>query len=295
MVMNNAAALASARFTRGDFDAMVLRHMPQVRILARRIAAKLPHHVELADLISAGVLGLIDAIRRYDPTREASLATFAQLRIRGAILDSLRADDWGSRALRRMARRIEAARQALGAALGRAPGETELAADLGLTLADLQEQLTRIHGLQLANFVAPEEDDERGEALDQVPSTEPTPLQRLLGDEQNQSMRSAIEALPPRERHVITGYYLEELTMREIGRRLRVSESRVCQLHAGALARLKRSLSRCASACGRYSSVFPCARSRATQGRSAAVGSLPDVPSRLERRTHPATTAPGLQ
>lgn len=293
--MNNSQALVAAPFSGSDFEAMVLRHLPQVGILARRIAAKLPHHVELDDLISAGVLGLIDAIRRYDQARDASLATFAQFRIRGAILDSLRADDWGSRALRQMARRIAAARQTLMPSLGRAPSEAELAAHLGLALPDYHEQVTRIHGLQLANFVPQDEEDDRGRSVDQVPSEDPTPLQRLLAHEQEHSVRVAMEGLPLRERQVVVGYYVEELTMREIGNRLGVTESRVCQLHARALARLKRSLSRSASACGQYSSALPCPRSRVAQGRSATAGSLPDVPIRLERGTHPAVSAPALQ
>lgn len=292
--MNNPATSTFSPFSREDLEAMVLRHLPQVRIVARRIAARLPRHVAMEDLISAGVMGFIEAVKRYDPARDASLATFTQFRIRGAILDSLRSGDWGSRTLRQMARRVDAARHALTALLGHAPAEPEMADRLGLSLAEYQEQLTRIHGLQLANFVCPEDEDDRGLALDQIASADPTPLQRLLGNEERHSMRAAIAGLPQRERQVIEGYYLEELTMREIGRRLRVTESRVCQLHAAALARLKRSLSRCASASGQYSSGFPCARSRSGQGRSAAAGSPAGAPDHPGRRTHPAASAPGL-
>lgn len=290
--MNNRQAVAVTRVSREDFEAMVLRHLPQVRIVARRIASRLPHQVEMGDLISAGVLGLIDAITRYDSTRDASLATFAQFRIRGAILDSLRAADWGSRGLRRMARRIDSAHQELTASLKRRPSEPELAAHLGLPLAIYQEQVTRINGLQLAQFVTPEGGEEPGDALDQVPSSEPSPLERVLLTEQKEWLMAAIEELPRQERRVIALYYMEELTMRAIGGILQVSESRVCQLHTRALARLKGTVRRCAAAYGRCSWGLPCPRSRARSSRSGAGGSQPGAPIHPERHTHPAAAGP---
>ena len=227
-------------------QAYVLRYLPQVRVIAHKVHARLPQHVELADLIGAGVIGLIDAIRKFDPARNASLATYAQFRIRGAILDSLRSQDWGTRRLRRIARRIDHARDALTLSLGRVPLETELAAGLSMTVADFREHLTQLRSLQIVNFSGPEDNDVPAVSIDDIPAHGPSPLQSLLAREKSRQVALAVNALPPREERVIVGYYSEERSMKEIGEEMGVSESRVCQIHAAALRRLKNKLSRTA-------------------------------------------------
>jgi RNA polymerase sigma factor FliA len=227
-----------------DQDALVLRHLPQVQIVARRLAATLPEHVALTDLIGAGVLGLIDALSKFDPARDASLSTYAQFRIRGAILDSLRSQDWAPRRVRLFSRRVADARTALSASLQRVPTESEIASHLDTSLEDYQSHLTECRLLDVQSFVDPAEEGSPGPSLENVPSLAPDPLQKLLGQEEASRLSGAVEALPPNERQVIALYYLEELTMREVGLVMGIGESRVCQIHRAALDRLKRSWDR---------------------------------------------------
>jgi RNA polymerase sigma factor FliA len=228
-------------YAQDDFDACVLRHLPQVRAIARKIHLHLPYQVELADLVSAGIVGLLDAIRRFDPGREASLSTFAIFRIRGAILDSLRMGDWAPRRLRQGARRIDAAREAASRALGRAPAEEEVAAALEMSLGDYQDLLREVCSLQVAAFNAPD-DDRLSISLEDVPSLDPGALCQMLSRERDQRLLRAVRSLPTREREVIVSYYVDGRSLKATGQRLGVSESRVCQIHAAALQRLRRIL-----------------------------------------------------
>lgn len=224
-----------------ESEALILLHLPQVRVIARNIHARLPRQVELADLVSAGVLGLVDAIRRYDASHHTALATYAQFRIRGAILDSLRTQDWGPRSLRRQARRFAEAADGLTAILGRAPSQAECAAHLDLDLSAYQQQLTAVYSLHIAAFDA-DDREEGGRSVDDVACSRPGPLQAAVGSERRAQIASALACLPPRQRQVVVLYYFEELTMNEVGQRLGVGESRVSQLHAQALAGLQRRL-----------------------------------------------------
>ncbi|HUR36555.1 MAG TPA: FliA/WhiG family RNA polymerase sigma factor [Terriglobales bacterium] len=233
-----ASALAS---TIEERDALVLRHLHQVRLMARQMSGRLPAHVELADLVSAGVMGLLHAVDRFDPRRDASLATYAHYRIRGAILDSLRTQDWAPRRLRRFAREMEAARQSLALALGRPPNDLETTQRLNLSLPTFHEQRRLIHTLALATY-----DDSQSERdaadLDSLPAKEPSPLQGLHAAERQLVLSRAIHALPPRERQVIRLYYLEEMTMKQTGAAMGVTESRICQMHSSAMARLRKAM-----------------------------------------------------
>lgn len=228
--------------SRDQYEACVLLHLPLVRSIARKLHQRLPQNVELSDLISAGTLGLLDAIRKYNPRQEASLATYAAIRIRGAILDSLRTDDWGPRRLRQMARRMDSARHVLAITLGRNPSDPELAAAMEMSLEEYQDQLAQVCSLRIAAFTDPREEDAPGASIDDLPSADPGALQSLLATEGYRRLVHAVRALPPRERRVVVAYYKGELSMREIGVRMEVSESRICQIHAAALARLKRKL-----------------------------------------------------
>lgn len=230
-------------------EALILRHLPQVQQVARSIAARLPGNVVLADLVGAGLLGLINAVSKFDPARDASLATYAQFRIRGAILDSLRSQDWAPRRLRLMGRRVSDARHELASTLFRLPTEPEMATHLGVTLSDYQAHRTESARLHIQSFVErnPDTGAEEGSSapvLDEVPSPAPDALDVLLGKEETIRLAAAVEALSPAQQQVIALYYLEELTMREVGLAMGIGESRVCQIHAAALDCLKKTWDR---------------------------------------------------
>lgn len=226
---------------RDAWEAEVLRHLPQVRSIAHHIRSRLPQHVELADLIGTGTLGLIDAIRKFDPARDAAFATYAQIRIRGAILDWLRSTDGGSRRLRSLARRIDVARDHLSGILGRLPLPAELAQHLEISERDMENSLAEVRALQPATSAA-DQDESHASLIDGIPALDPDPLEELLHSERIRRLLYSVEALPAKERELLRLYYGEELTMKEIGARFGVSESRISQLHAGALYAVKRQL-----------------------------------------------------
>jgi RNA polymerase sigma factor for flagellar operon FliA len=223
-----------------DRDRLLLEHLPTVRYLARRIHERLPQHVELEDLISAGVVGLIDAFSKFDHTKKVQFKSYAQFRIRGAILDSLRTLDWSPRELRRKGRAVEEAIRATTQRLGRAPAEHEIAAEMELTLAEFQQLLGDLKGLEIGSLHMERTEDSGDQELAYVPgSPEEDPLFRCLKGELKQRLADAIDDLPERERLVLTLYYYEELTMKEIGLTLGVVESRVSQIHSAAVLRLR--------------------------------------------------------
>ncbi|MBT2326660.1 RNA polymerase sigma factor FliA [Variovorax paradoxus] len=227
---------------------LLKQHQPMVRRIALQMIAKLPASVELDDLIQAGMIGLLDASTRYEDNRGAQFETFASQRIRGAMLDELRANDWGSRGLRQSARKVEAAIQALEHRLGRAPAEGEIAKELKMSLEAYQAQLQEIQGCQLLYV----EDFTQGESdspfLDQnargarSERASDDPLEQLLESGFRHQLVDAIGALPERDQLLLNLYYEEELNLREIGAILEVSQSRVCQLHSQAITRLRAAL-----------------------------------------------------
>ncbi len=218
-------------------------HLPMVRFLALRIRERLPQQVEMEDLISAGIVGLMDAMQKFDPKKKVQFRTYAQFRVRGAMLDSLRALDWGPRDLRRKARAVEEAIRSLSAMLGKAPTESEVAKELGLDLHAYQQLLGELSGLELGSLNETPSDDAGVEALALLPAgPEDDPFLQCQSSEMRRLLGEAIAALPERERMVLTLYYYEELTMREVGAALGVVESRVSQLHSSAMARLRAAL-----------------------------------------------------
>ncbi len=234
---NLPAALGSER------ENVLLEHLPIVRYLARRIHERLPQHVDLEDLVSAGVLGLMDALNKFDPAQKVQFRSYAQFRIRGAILDSLRSLDWGPRELRRKGRAIEEAIRVLTARLKRPPYEEEIAAELALDLEAYHQLLGELKGLEIGTLHAERNEDSGEEELIYVQCRpEEDPLFLYLRGELEERLTSAIVGLPERERLVMTLYYFEEMTMREIGLALRVVESRVSQMHASAVVRLRTAL-----------------------------------------------------
>ncbi len=231
---------ASAEIAAPDRDRLLLEHLPTVRYLARRIHERLPQHVELDDLISAGVVGLIDAFSKFDHTKKVQFKSYAQFRIRGAILDSLRTLDWSPRELRRKGRAVEEAIRASTQRLGRAPTEPEIAKEMELSLNDFQQLLGDLKGLEIGSLHMERTEDSGDQELAYVPgSPEEDPLFRCLKGELKQRLTDAIDELPERERLVLTLYYYEELTMKEIGVTLGVVESRVSQIHSAAVLRLR--------------------------------------------------------
>ena len=224
-------------------ERFVLEHLPTVRFVAKRIHERLPQHVEFEDLISAGTLGLIDAIAKFDGSKQVQFKSYAQFRIRGAILDSLRNVDWGPRELRRQGRAIEEAIWTLTTRLGRGPTEVEIANELQLSLSEYQEVLGSLKGLEIGSLNVEHGSETGEEELAYVPGpSKNDPLFRCMQGEMRELLIAAIDKLPEKERLVLTLYYYEELTMKEIGLTLGVVESRVSQIHSSAVLHLRSSL-----------------------------------------------------
>jgi len=219
---------------------LLAESLPEVRYIARRIHDRLPSHVPFDDLVHAGILGLIDAVDKYDPQKNVQLKSYARFRIRGAILDSLRQMDWSPRHLRRQARRIEEANRELSSELGRAPSEPEIAAKIGMSLEEFQQLLGELRGLDLGSLQRQSEEGDGEESSAAVAiRIEEDPFQLTLRAEVRSLLAEAISELDDKERQVLGLYYLEELTMKEVGMILGVGESRVSQIHTAALIRLR--------------------------------------------------------
>ena len=226
-------------------DARVLRYLPQVTYIARRIHDRVPSQVPLADLVQAGVVGLLDALKRFDPGRHVQFSSYAAFRIRGAILDSLREMDWSPRDLRRKARLVEETAGRIEQETGRRASEHELATALGMSLATFRHLLAELKGLDLFPLDANPDPSSGNTLANEVPDTRrETAFQSCLRHEVQRQLASAISGLPRKEQQVMALYYYEELTMKDIGSVLGVGESRVSQIHAMALMDLRRRLAR---------------------------------------------------
>ena len=223
--------------------AQLLALLPQVRIIARRIHRHLPSHVPIEDLYQAGVLGLLDALRKFDPGRRVRLESYMKFRIRGAILDELRSLDWSPRELRRKARRLEEINHDLRMRLGREPAHEEIAAALRLSLRQLETIERELRGLELGSLqevCAISDDGVEKDRASLLPGPESLgPQAMYAGQENRERLADTIRLLPENERQVLTLYYYEELTMQEVGEVLEVGESRVSQIHSSALARIR--------------------------------------------------------
>jgi RNA polymerase sigma factor for flagellar operon FliA len=222
-------------------ESLLLEQLPQVKYIARRIHERLPQHVPLEDLVHSGVLGLIDALNKFDPQKHVQFASYAKHRIRGAILDSLREIDWSPRELRRKARMVDQVQARLGTELGRAPTEQELAKGLGMELIEFQKLLGEIDSLEISSFSmeSPEDGGEEDLSSEVPAGEEVNPFKLCLEQEMRSLLVAAISELPEREKQVLSLYYYEELTMKEVGAVLGVGESRVSQIHSLAMSRLR--------------------------------------------------------
>ncbi|HEX4024319.1 MAG TPA: RNA polymerase sigma factor FliA [Steroidobacteraceae bacterium] len=220
-----------------DLDALVRKHADLVKRIAYHLAGRLPPQVEVADLMQAGMMGLLEAAQNYASGRGASFETYAGIRIRGAMLDALRKLDWAPRSVHRKARAAALALREVESRLGAEATESDVAAQMGVSLAEYQQTLRDALGCQLLRLH--EGDDGEGSALDRLPDGSPDPEGLALEESRRQAVATAVRALPERERLVLSLYYEQELNLKEIGAVLKVTESRVCQLHGQALLRLK--------------------------------------------------------
>lgn len=223
-----------------DVDSMLKQYSPLVRRLAHQMIAKLPANVEIDDLIQVGMIGLTDALSRFDAAQGVQFETFATQRIRGAMLDELRGNDYLSRGTRKQQRSIESAVHALEQRLGRVPVESEIAREMGLSLTEYQDLLGKVRGTQLVYLEDMSGDEGDNDFLDRhVVDEQADPLAQLQDQRMRQALVQAIKVLPEREQYVMSMYYEHDMNLKEIAAVLKVTESRVCQLHSQSIARLR--------------------------------------------------------
>ena len=221
-------------------DAAILRELPQVYFIASRIAERLPASVAMEDLVHAGVVGLLEAYASFDDTRNAQFRTYARFRVRGAILDSLRTLDWGSRSVRRRAREIAEARTRLEGVMKRRPSNEELAQAMKISLDQLEAALAQIDGLQIVGqHTGTAVEGETIDLIESAVSNDANPFELCFKREQEGQLAAAIATLNEREQLVLSLYYKEELTMREVAKVVGIALSRVSQIHNAALVKLK--------------------------------------------------------
>jgi RNA polymerase sigma factor for flagellar operon FliA len=226
-------------------EALVLEHLPQVRLIARRIHDRLPDYVSIDDLISNGVIGLMAAIDHFDPTLGVQLNTYAERRIRGAIMDSLRDLDWAPREMRKRSKLIEAAIHRVKQRLGREPSEEEIAAELQISHAEYQKWLGEVRSIELERLESAPGDNQGRDLIDFVSSGDDCwPSHILERTELERILALAIERMPKSERIVLSLYYYEELNLREIADVMKMHLSRIAQLRTQGILRLRSHLER---------------------------------------------------
>lgn len=249
---NNANAILKrykeepGNVTPAQKDQLILEYSPLIRFIAQKIAIRLPSNIELDDLISSGVIGLMDAIEKYDPSRDNKFKTYAEFRIRGAILDELRAQDWVPRSVRDKAKLLDRTQVELESELGRAPTEEEVSEKLNITVDEYYDLINQVKPVSVLSV-----DDHQGFSNSDKKSIMNllegckihNPHVQLNIKSVKEVVAKSIEDLPERQRLVLSLYYYEDLNLKEIGKILRVTESRVSQLHAQAISRLRSKLS----------------------------------------------------
>jgi RNA polymerase sigma factor for flagellar operon FliA len=242
--------LREARLADGEISAelkerLVLEHAPLIRYIVNRIAVRLPSHIDLDDLHNTGVIGLMDAIDKYDPDKNCKFKTYAEFRIKGAILDQLRSLDWVPRSIRQKSRRLEQAYAEVEQRLGRSATNSEIAESLGIELEEFHYLVDQVRGISMVNLDelrsgADSEQAAYGDIFEDVKAE--NPFLSLKSRELRQAVADCISSIPEKERLVISLYYYEDLNMKEIGSILGITESRVCQIHTKAVARLRAKL-----------------------------------------------------
>jgi RNA polymerase sigma factor for flagellar operon FliA len=224
-----------------DRDALIRQYSPLVRRLAHHMMAKLPPSVQVDDLIQVGLIGLSEALTRFEASQGVQFETFATQRIRGAMIDELRENDWMSRGSRKSQKQIESALRKLEHKLGRSPTETEISSELGMSLADYQSLLNKVRGTQLVYLedMAGGGDGEDSFLDRHMVDGDSDPLELLRNQRLRQSLVTAIKTLPEREQYIMSMYYENDMNLKEIAAVLGITESRVCQLHSQSIARLR--------------------------------------------------------
>jgi RNA polymerase sigma factor for flagellar operon FliA len=231
--------------TESERDALINETLPLIKHIAHRVATRLPSNVEIRDLINAGVIGLLDAIEKFEPERNVKFKTYAEVRIRGAILDSLRNLDWAPRSLRKKSKDLEKTYAELTQRLGRPATDEEVSEAMGENIEDFHALVDQLHGLTIGSFENLSEGDDSENYINYYPDDGSNdPYAKFETNELTTLLAGAIEDLPEKERLVLSLYYYEEFTMKEIGALLGVNESRVSQLHTKATLRLRGKLSK---------------------------------------------------
>jgi len=226
--------------THAQRDALIQETLPLIKHIAHRVAIRLPSNVEIRDLINAGVLGLMDAIEKFEPERNVKFKTYAEVRIRGAILDSLRDLDWAPRSLRKKSKDLERMYADLSQKLGRPATDEEVSEAMGENIEDFHELVDQLHGLTIGSFENLSDSEDSENYINYYPDDGSNdPYMKFESNELTRLLAEAIEELPEKERLVLSLYYFEEFTMKEIGALLGVNESRVSQLHTKATLRLR--------------------------------------------------------
>jgi len=224
-----------------DRDALIRQYSPLVRRLAHHMMAKLPPSIQVDDLIQVGLIGLSEALTRYEASQGVQFETFATQRIRGAMIDELRENDWMSRGSRKSQKEIEVALTRLEHKLGRSASESEIAAELGMELADYQALLYKVKGTQLVYLedMTGNSEGEDGFLDRHMVDGDSDPMQLLRNQRIRDSLAGAIKGLPEREQYIMSMYYENDMNLKEIAAVLGITESRVCQLHSQSIARLR--------------------------------------------------------
>jgi len=226
-------------------ERLIIEHLPQVRLIARKIHERLPDNISLDDLLSAGAIGLINAIDNFDPKQNVKLRTYAEFRIRGAILDSLRETDWAPRMKRRLARELEAAVARAEQKLGRSPEEDEIALEAGLSVDEYRRQLSDVAALEIGELEFVRDDRDTPVLLKYVAAAdEESPAMQLERSELERLIAVAIDGIPKVEKTVLSLYFYEELTLREIGEIMGLHFTRVSQIKSQAVLRLRNAIAR---------------------------------------------------
>ena len=241
--VKKAIKKTSRGFNRKQRETMIVSYAPLVKHIAGRMAMRIPASITFDELISAGCLGLIDAIDKYDPSREVDLKTYAAYRIKGAILDELRSMDWYSRSMRKKIQEIERALMTVESREGRPAEDWEVAEEIGLSLEEYYKLLSNIHGIglfSLDEYIKDEDNDSlTKKSFQERILSDDDPAENVVKGELRQYLVEAIKSLPEKEQMVISLYYFDDLTLKEIGHILALTESRICQIHTLALIKLK--------------------------------------------------------
>lgn len=251
--MGNLSLLVEYDAETQSRDEIIEHYLPLVRYLAQHIGAKLPAHVDIEDLVHAGVIGLIDAVDKFESSRGIKFRTYADFRIRGAILDSLRSLDWVPRSVRKQKKQMERVSSRLEQELGRQASDEELSAELGLDMAEYHKMLDMLKSVSLGKFIELSNSDAMGSDESDatiafiVDDSADDPYTELQKNELIDMVAETLGRLPEKERLVVNMYYFDELTMKEIGSVLGITESRVSQLHTKAMKRLRMSLNQATS------------------------------------------------